>query len=98
MAAPDFDKKPVLDLDPWLEPFVPAIEHRYGVYKRWRDNIHDTEGGYEKFTRGYENFGFHVNSDNSVSYREWAPSSKEATLIGDFSLCRTLRPVCRCIH
>ncbi|KAI0036776.1 glycoside hydrolase superfamily [Vararia minispora EC-137] len=85
MTTPDLDKETVLDLDPWLEPFIPAIEHRYNIYKHWRDTIHHTEGGYDKFTRGYEKMGFNVLPDNSVLYREWAPNAKEATLIGDFN-------------
>ena len=79
------DTKPITDKDPWLEPFVPAIEHRYGVFKNWRDNIFHHEGGYDKFTKGYDTFGFNVQPDNSIVYREWAPGVKEANLIGDFS-------------
>ena len=83
--TPEFKKQGVLDTDPWLEPFVPVIEHRYGVFRNWRDNILQHEGGYDKFTKGYERFGFNVQPDNSIIYREWAPGVKEANLIGDFS-------------
>ena len=36
-------------------------------------------------TQGAENFGFNVDSENNVTYREWAPNATEAHLIGDFS-------------
>ncbi|XP_037774986.1 1,4-alpha-glucan-branching enzyme-like [Penaeus monodon] len=40
---------------------------------------------WEKFSRGYENFGFHVNPDNSVTCREWAPLAQGLFLKGDFN-------------
>lgn len=83
--TPEFQKQAVLDTDPWLEPFVPAIEHRHGVFRNWRNNILQHEGGYDKFTKGYDTFGLNVQPDNSIVYREWAPGVKEANLIGDFS-------------
>lgn len=99
MATSDFDKKKVLDLDPWLEPFIPAIEKRYNIFERWRNDIERHEGGYDKFTRGFEKMGFNVRSDGSVIYREWAPLAKEATLIGDFSQCRlSLTLACPLTH
>ncbi len=56
---------------------------RYAAYKVWRDKI-EQAGGYEKFSRGYEKFGFIV-SKSGITYREWAPNAKEAFLFGDFS-------------
>lgn len=57
--------------------------YRYAGYKAWRETI-DKEGGYEKFTRGYERFGFQI-SDTGITYREWAPNAIRAFLFGDFS-------------
>jgi 1,4-alpha-glucan branching enzyme len=86
MALPDtLDPKTVLTVDPWLENNVPAIVHRYSLFKNWKDNIDNNEGGYEKFMRGNEKMGFVIAPDGSVTYREWAPGAKEAVLIGDFS-------------
>lgn len=42
------------------------------------------EGGYEKFSRGYERFGFQVEKDG-IAYQEWAPNAVEAFLFGEFS-------------
>lgn len=80
-----FDPKAVLELDGYLEPNVPAIAHRYDVFKKWKDTIDQFEGGYDNFTKGYDKFGFHVGSGGEVVYREWAPNATEANLIGDFS-------------
>lgn len=48
-------------------------------------HIEESEGSLEAFSRGYQKFGFNVQSDGSVLYREWAPGAVEAYLIGDFS-------------
>ena len=83
----NFDSSKVLNLDPWLEPFLPAIAHRHGRYQQWKDTIEQYEGGYDAFSKGYEKFGLNVNPDGSVTYREWAPNAIEAVLIGEFSMC-----------
>ena len=80
-----FDSKPVLERDPWLEPFLPAIAQRHGRFSQWKDTINQYEGGYDTFSKGYEKFGFNVDKDGSIIYREWAPNANEAALIGDFS-------------
>ncbi|KAF9961855.1 alpha-1,4-glucan branching enzyme [Mortierella alpina] len=73
----------VIQLDPWLAPYTIALQERYAAYKAWRETI-DKEGGYEKFTRGYERFGFQI-SDTGITYREWAPNATRAFLFGDFN-------------
>lgn len=85
MPTPVLDKQTVLDNDPWLEPQVPAVIHRHDLFRKWKDTIEDTEGGYDAFTQGYKKMGLNVQKDNSVVYREWAPNAVEAVLIGDFS-------------
>ena len=79
------DEKSILDLDSWLEPFLPAIAHRHQAFIKWKNTIQEHEGGYDAFTKGYLNFGLNVKEDASVVYREWAPNATEAVLIGDFS-------------
>lgn len=80
-----FDTQKILDLDGWLEPFLPAIAHRHGRFQQWRTTINDYEGGYDKFTKGYERFGLNIDESGVITYREWAPNAKEAFLIGEFS-------------
>lgn len=76
----------ILQLDPYLEPSLPAIERRHKQFQQWKDTIFEHEGGYEKFTKSYEVMGLTVKEDGAVVYREWAPNAQEANLIGDFSL------------
>jgi len=100
MASPDpnhlayleqmeFDPRPVLNLDGYLKPHVPAIATRYRKMRDWQAKIDQTEGGIDKFTRGYERFGLNVGPNNEVTYREWAPNAVNANLIGDFSMYST---------
>ena len=42
------------------------------------------EGGLDRFSRGYELFGFRVGG-GGISFREYAPAAVSVTLIGDFS-------------
>lgn len=58
---------------------------RYAQYKKWSDTIDKTEGGLDKFSKGYHSFGLNVQPDNSILYREWAPAVTSASLVGDFS-------------
>lgn len=87
MPTAPLDRQTVLDTDPWLVDQVPAIIHRHDLYRKWKDTIEQTEGGYDAFTKGYEKLGLNVQKDNSVVYREWAPNATEAVLTGDFSRC-----------
>jgi 1,4-alpha-glucan branching enzyme len=79
------DKETILALDPYLVENVPAIQHRYESFAKWKENIEQNEGGYDKFTQGYLKLGFHVAEDGTVTYREWAPDAIEAVVIGEFS-------------
>jgi 1,4-alpha-glucan branching enzyme len=85
MPTQPLERQTVLDIDPWLEPQVGAIVHRHNLFRKWKDTLEETEGGYDAFTKGYEKFGLVLQKDNSVVYREWAPNVKEAVLTGDFS-------------
>lgn len=86
MPTPPLAAKTILEVDPWLEQNVAAITHRHDLFRKWKDNIEQHEGGYDQFTKGYLKFGLIVNPDGSVTYREWAPNVKEAVIIGDFSV------------
>lgn len=79
------DGTALINLDPWLEPFKDVLRKRYSNYRKWADNILLHEGGYDEFTRGYERFGFNVQKNGDIVYREWAPNAATASLIGDFN-------------
>ncbi|CCM04879.1 uncharacterized protein FIBRA_07073 [Fibroporia radiculosa] len=85
MSTAPLVAKTVLDIDPWLEHNVSAIVHRHDAFRKWKDTIEKNEGGYDSFTQGYLKFGLNVRGDGSVVYREWAPTVKEAVLIGEFN-------------
>ncbi|OAL25960.1 1,4-alpha-glucan-branching enzyme [Fonsecaea multimorphosa] len=82
-AAPDGTG--VIQLDPWLEPFRGDLKYRFSKAQEWIKKIDQTEGGLEKFSRGYEKFGFTFEPDGSITYREWAPNAEQASLIGEFN-------------
>lgn len=75
----------VIQLDPWLSPFKDALRSRYSRAQKWIKTIEETEGGLDKFSKGYEKFGFNVSENGDIVYREWAPNAMRAYLIGDFS-------------
>ena len=72
-------------MDPWLEPFQEALKRRYNKAQQWIKNINESEGGLEKFSRGYETLGLQVQENGDITYKEWAPNALRAYLIGDFS-------------
>ncbi|KAG9066326.1 alpha-1,4-glucan branching enzyme [Linnemannia hyalina] len=82
-AAATEDGTGVIALDPWLSPYKTALQERYAGFQKWKKTINEA-GGYDKFTRGYESFGFHV-SDKGIAYREWAPNATGAYLFGEFN-------------
>ena len=75
----------MVQLDPWLSPFKDALRSRYSHAQKWIKTINETEGGLEKFSRGFEKFGFNPQENGDIIYREWAPNATQAYLIGDFS-------------
>ncbi|KAG9128165.1 alpha-1,4-glucan branching enzyme [Ceratobasidium sp. 392] len=80
-----FNPDVIMQIDPWLEPNLPALSYRHAHFSKTRDSILSNEGSYEQFSRGYEKFGLNVRPDNSIVYHEWAPNAVEASLIGDFN-------------
>ncbi|KAJ9504339.1 alpha-1,4-glucan branching enzyme [Exophiala xenobiotica] len=82
-AAPDGTG--VVQLDPWLEPFTDALKHRFAKTQKWIKTIDETEGGLDKFSRGYEKMGFTFGPNGDITYREWAPNAEQAYLIGEFN-------------
>ncbi|OZJ03357.1 hypothetical protein BZG36_03000, partial [Bifiguratus adelaidae] len=83
LVYPD-DGTGLVVLDPWLKPFEEAIRKRYAYFQAMKAQI-TTGGRYDDYSKGYDYYGFHVLKDNSIVYREWAPGTEEAWLIGDFN-------------
>ncbi|KAJ2318584.1 alpha-1,4-glucan branching enzyme, partial [Coemansia sp. RSA 2702] len=78
------DGTDVIKSDGYLEPHREYFGQRFAHFKRWVRDIELSEGGIEKFSRGYEDFGLHI-TPAGVRYREWAPGAREASLVGDFN-------------
>ena len=77
-------KLKLIENDPWLEPFAPAIE---GRYQRVLDKELELTGGkmsLTEFASGHMYFGLHRTRKGWV-FREWAPNAKDIYLIGDFN-------------
>eukprot|EP00252_Welwitschia_mirabilis_P006854 TRINITY_DN1776_c0_g1_i2.p1 TRINITY_DN1776_c0_g1~~TRINITY_DN1776_c0_g1_i2.p1 ORF type:complete len:853 (-),score=190.68 TRINITY_DN1776_c0_g1_i2:471-3029(-) len=74
----------IYEIDPLLSNHRDHLEYRFSQYKKMRDLIDKHEGGLEVFSRGFEKLGF-SRSEAGITYREWAPGAKWASLIGDFN-------------
>lgn len=75
----------IIDIDPWLGEFREPLKSRFAKAQKWIKTINDVEGGLDKFSRGYEKFGFTFADNGDITYREWAPNAEQAFLIGDFN-------------
>ncbi|PIN00046.1 1,4-alpha-glucan branching enzyme/starch branching enzyme II [Handroanthus impetiginosus] len=74
----------IYEIDPLLNNYRQHLDYRYSQYRKLREAIDKYDGGLEAFSRGYEKLGFN-RSETGITYREWAPGAKWATLIGDFN-------------
>lgn len=84
VPLPNTDGEAIYGLDHTLNNHRDHLGYRWDLYKKWRWNIEENEGGMEVFSRGYEKYGFN-RTDEGIWYREWAPGAHEASLIGDFN-------------
>ncbi|XP_070501282.1 1,4-alpha-glucan-branching enzyme-like [Chironomus tepperi] len=75
----------LLRRDKYIEPYETEIRRRRGCVDQWLKTLEQSEGGIDKFTKGYEYYGIHVNGDNSVVAREWAPGAVAVYLTGEFN-------------
>jgi len=75
----------ILQNDPWLEPFAPAIEGRHDDFLKKEAELAAGAGSLVDFANAHKYFGMHRNADGSWVFREWAPNASAITLVGDFS-------------
>ena len=71
--------KTVADLDPWLEPYRPALEHQQ-KYVADKSSQILSKKSLEEFSVGYLYFGLHQTPKGWV-LREWAPNATQIFLI-----------------
>ncbi|XP_051171399.1 1,4-alpha-glucan-branching enzyme [Leptopilina boulardi] len=77
--------KTLLERDGYLKPYEADIRRRYGLFKDIIERIESGERSINSFSKGYNSFGIHINEDNSVIAKEWAPGAQELFLTGDFN-------------
>jgi 1,4-alpha-glucan branching enzyme len=75
----------------WDDTLWGSAEHfkyRWGILRNIRNAIDQNEGGLEKFSRGWEIYGFNRGEHQGrkgIWYREWAPGAKAMALVGEFN-------------
>jgi 1,4-alpha-glucan branching enzyme len=62
-----------------------VLMKRYALYLDWVDGINEKEGGLEKFSKAYEEYGIHVLPNGTIQCKEWAPGAEALYLAGEFS-------------
>nr|CAD7438990.1 unnamed protein product [Timema bartmani] len=76
--------KNLLERDSYLRPYEREFRRRYACFKDYADKVGEHDGGLDNFTQAYKYYGIHINLDNSVTCREWAPGAHQLYLMGDF--------------
>ena len=87
-STPRTDGTALVDIDPWLKPYAPALRDRYAHYAKTRSTFEPTGGLLGDVSQGHAYFGFNVGEKNGqpgIWYREWAPAALQLRLIGDFN-------------
>lgn len=80
------EKLPIIQEDPWLDPYTYDVYQRLERYKKARKEIEDAEGSLLNFAKGHYYYGINFNTEkNGWIYREWAPNAHQLYLIGDFN-------------
>ncbi len=82
------DGTALIDADPWLEPHADALRHRHDHYRHTLARITDGGDLLGPISLGHQYFGFNRGEHEGkpgLWYREWAPSAKSLSLVGDFN-------------
>jgi 1,4-alpha-glucan branching enzyme len=91
-SLPRTDGTALVDIDPWLKPYAPALRDRHTRYTKTRATYAPGGGLLGDVSRGHTYFGFNPGQHNGqhtgqpgIWYREWAPAALQLRLIGDFN-------------
>jgi 1,4-alpha-glucan branching enzyme len=77
-------KKGIIAIDTYLEPYERDIELRTKLYKEKRRELLGKTKKLSDFANGHKFFGVHRTADGWV-YREWAPGAEAMFFTGDFN-------------
>ena len=84
-------KLPIVESDPYLEPYAAAIYGRYEYCVNVEKKLTGGNQTLSDFATGYLYFGLHRLTDGWV-FREWAPNATAIFLIGATTIGRDLGP------
>jgi 1,4-alpha-glucan branching enzyme len=80
------EKLPLIQDDPWLEPYSQDVRERLARYKSAYNHITNAAGSLLNFATAHKYYGINYDSSNNGwYYREWAPKAHSLSLIGDFN-------------
>jgi 1,4-alpha-glucan branching enzyme len=80
------EKLPIIQEDPWLDPYAHDVHERYLRYKKALKEIEDAAGSLLDFAKAHHYYGINFNKEkNGWFYREWAPGAHGLFLTGDFN-------------
>ena len=80
------EKLPIIQEDPWLDPYVHDVHERFERYKKALKEIENAEGSLLNFAKGHYYYGINFDTEkNGWTYREWAPNAHQLYLTGDFN-------------
>lgn len=75
----------LIQQDPWLEPYKPAIEQQQTYIRNKEKQLTlDGKQSLSDFASGYLYYGLHKEADRWV-FREWAPNATQIYLTGTFN-------------
>ncbi|MCY7423022.1 MAG: alpha amylase C-terminal domain-containing protein [Chitinophagaceae bacterium] len=80
------EKLPIIQEDPWLDPYANDVSERYQRYATARKHIEEAEGSLLQFATAHKYYGINFDKvKNGWVYREWAPNAHQLSLTGDFN-------------
>ncbi|XP_077578308.1 1,4-alpha-glucan-branching enzyme isoform X2 [Stigmatopora nigra] len=83
VTIPEFHT--LLQMDPYLKPYTKDLNRRYELFQKRLLELEEAEGGLERFTRSYRDFGVQRRPDNALFFKEWVPAAEALFLTGDFN-------------
>lgn len=82
---------PIINDDPWLEPYAAAIEGRHEDAARKIQELTGGSGNLDDFANAYNYYGLH-RDQQGWTLREWAPHATSIYLVGTFSDWKECEP------
>lgn len=87
MPLPKAHPTALIDIDPWLGPYGPALTDRYNrFHHKYEELLY--RNSLNHISTGHQYFGLNPGQQgkaHGIWYREWAPGAKSLALIGDFN-------------